>query len=301
MSQQKIIPNLWFDTQAEEAANFYVSVFGQNSGIGNITKYSDEGKEIHGMNAETVMTVDFHIRGYHFVGLNGGPHFTFNPSISFFVCCESSDEVIELWDKLSEDGTPLMPLDSYPFSEKYGWIQDKYGLSWQIILLPEKPEESIIPCMLFVGDKNGKAEEAMNYYTSLFNNSEIVSLARYEANQEGTVMYGDFKLEGQLFAAMDSALDHDYDFNEAVSFMVMCKKQDEIDAYWKQLSADPKAEQCGWLKDKFGVSWQIVPEGLDRMMGDEDPEKVKRIFRAVLDMKKLDINKLRQVYDKEPA
>lgn len=162
MIQQKITTHLWFDNKAEEAAEFYVSVFGEDSGIDTITRYMDEGQEIHGMKEGTVMTVDFHLRGQSFIALNGGPHFT---------------------------------------------------------------------------------------------------------------------------------------FNEAISLLITCKDQEEIDYFWKKLSAHPKAEQCGWLKDKYGLSWQVVPEGMNEMMTDEDPEKVKRAMRAVLSMKKLDINEIKKAFE----
>lgn len=162
MIQQKITSHLWYDHQAKEAAEFYISVFGEDSGIDNITHYTDEGQEIHGMEEGTVMSVDFHLRGQSFVALNGGPHFT---------------------------------------------------------------------------------------------------------------------------------------FNEAVSFLITCKNQEEIDYFWEKLSAEPNAEQCGWLKDKYGLSWQVVPEGLNDMLNAEDPEKVKRAMKAILSMKKLDINKIQKAFE----
>ncbi|MFA9289465.1 MAG: VOC family protein, partial [Weeksellaceae bacterium] len=116
-------------------------------------------------------------------------------------------------------------------------------------------------------------------------------------DKEGTVMFTDFQLEKQWFAAMDSAQDHKFTFNEAISFMVNCETQEEIDYYWKKLSADPNAEQCGWLKDKYGLSWQISPVALDKMMNDADPAKVARVTQAFLQMKKFDIAKLKQAYE----
>lgn len=162
MIRQKITTHLWFDQQAEEAAEFYISVFGEDSGIDTIIHYADEGQEIHGMKAGTVMTVEFHLRGQSFIALNGGPHFM---------------------------------------------------------------------------------------------------------------------------------------FNEAISLAITCKDQEEIDYFWNKLSADPKAEQCGWLKDKYGLSWQVVPEGMNDMLTDQDPEKVKRATRAVLSMKKLDIKKIEEAFE----
>lgn len=161
MIQQKITPNLWFDGQAEEAAEYYVSVFVEDSGIDLVTRFTDEGKEIHGREAGSVMTVNFRLRGQAFVGLNGGPHFK---------------------------------------------------------------------------------------------------------------------------------------FNEAISFIIHCETQEEIDYFWDKLSAVPEAEQCGWVKDKFGVSWQIVPAILDDLLLDEDQEKARRVMKALLAMKKLDLQKLEDAF-----
>jgi predicted 3-demethylubiquinone-9 3-methyltransferase (glyoxalase superfamily) len=119
---QKITPFLWFDNKAEEAVNFYVSIF-RNSKIGSIARYGDEGAEVSGRPEGSVMTVTFQLEGQEFVALNGGPQFTFTPAISFFVSCETQEEVDELWEKLSEGGE----------TEQCGWLKDKYGVSWQII------------------------------------------------------------------------------------------------------------------------------------------------------------------------
>jgi predicted 3-demethylubiquinone-9 3-methyltransferase (glyoxalase superfamily) len=118
-----------------------------------------------------------------------------------------------------------------------------------------------------------------------------------EPDREGAVMFTDFMLEGQWFAAMDSAREHDFAFNEAISFVVNGADQTEIDTFWQKLSAVPEAEQCGWLKDRYGLSWQIVPGELSTMMTDTDPERVNRVTQAVLEMKKLDLAALQEAYD----
>lgn len=288
---------LWFDDQAEEAANFYISIF-ENAEVLDTTPYLIETPSDKPIGS--TMTVEFELEGYRFMALNGGPHFTPNPSISFFINCDTEEEVDQLWEQLSDGGTPLMPLDSYPFSDKYGWVQDKYGISWQLILADGEAPQKIMPSLMFVGDNAGRAEEAIKFYISIFDDAKTKQIARYGAGQEpdeeGTVMYADFELNGQLFAAMDSAQDHDFNFNEAISLMVNCDTQEEIDYFWEKMSADPKAEQCGWLKDKFGVSWQIVPTGMNKMFRNGDTDNVKRAMEAMLQMKKLDIAKLKQAY-----
>jgi predicted 3-demethylubiquinone-9 3-methyltransferase (glyoxalase superfamily) len=196
-----------------------------------------------------------------------------------------------------------MPLYKYPFSEKYGWIQDKYGLSWQLILTNPEGEErpSIVPQLMFTGEQSGNAEEGLHFYLSIFKDVKQGHIARYpkgmEPEKEGTIMFSDFSLENQWFAAMDSARDHNFNFNEAISFMVYCDTQEEIDYYWEKLSVVPEAEQCGWLKDKYGLPWQIVPSEMDEMMSKGTPEQLKRVTKAFLKMKKFDLAELRKAYE----
>src|SRR5262249_19536660 len=158
-------------------------------------------------------------------------------------------------------GSPLMPLDKYPFSERYGWGQDRYGLSWQLLLSDpgREPRPFVQPSLMFTGKVAGRAEEAIDYYTSVFKDGQRGITTRYgkgmEPDKEGTLMFADFQVQGTWLAAMDSARPHDFAFNEAVSFMIPCESQADIDYFWAKLSAVPQAEQCGWLKDKFGLSW----------------------------------------------
>jgi predicted 3-demethylubiquinone-9 3-methyltransferase (glyoxalase superfamily) len=293
---QTITPFLWFTDQAEEAVNFYVSLF-RNSKAGNLTRYEEASAKVSGRPEESVMTIEFQLEGQDFIALNGGPEFTFSPAVSFFVSCETPEEIDKLWQKLSTGGTVLMELDKYPFSEKYGWLQDRYGVSWQFILADRA--QKITPCLLFVGKQYGKAEEAMHLYTSLFKNSGIRYLERYgagEGSSEGTVKHATFSLNGQEFIAMDSGLEHHFTFTPAISLMVSCKTQEEVDGLWNKLSegGEKEAQQCGWLKDQYGVSWQIVPTVLNALLSNPDPEKSKRVMKAMLQMKKLDIEALKQ-------
>ncbi len=297
---QKIIPSLWFDGRAEEAARSYASVF-EDSKIGEIVRAGKTGGEIHGLGEGRAMTVSFVLGGFAFIGINGGPQFKFNPSISFLVACRTGAEVDALWAKLSEGGEPLMELGAYPFSERYGWIQDRYGLSWQIMHMGDRPAgPRITPTLMFVGARAGKAEEAMRLYVSVFPNSGIGEILRYgineEPDREGTVRHAGFALEGQAFAAMDSAYDHKFGFNEAVSFQVLCEDQKEIDDYWEKLSAGGQEGQCGWLKDRFGVSWQVTPVRLGEMLGSPDRAAAERVTGAFLKMRKFDIAELEKVF-----
>jgi predicted 3-demethylubiquinone-9 3-methyltransferase (glyoxalase superfamily) len=304
-----ITPHLWFDTQAKEAAQLYTSLFttvgipGESS-ITNVTT-------LHDTPSGDADTVSFRLAGQPFMAISAGPIFTFNPSVSFMLNFDPSkdkharEHLDACWEAFSEGGTVLMALDTYPFSKRYGWIQDKYGVSWQLILSDPTGDERpfIVPSLLFVNDVTGKAEEAMNFYLSVFPGSVAGAIAKYpagmEPDKEGTIMFADAKLLGTWFALMDSAREHDYAFNEAISFMVSCKDQAEIDYYWEKLSAVPESEQCGWLKDKFGVSWQIVPADMNNMMSQGSPEQIARVTKAFLPMKKFDLAALRKAYDGE--
>lgn len=290
---QKITPFLWYDREAGEAARWYASVFGE----GRVT----QSTVMHDTPSGDVEVVSLELFGQAFTLMSAGPLFKFNPSVSFLVTCSTAAEVERIWAGLLPGGTPLMPLDTYHFSPKYGWMQDRYGLSWQIMAAGEQPiRQRITPTLMFVGAVCGKAEDAIGFYTSVFHDAHLDYTFRYGPDQapeqEGTLAHAGFTLEGQAFAAMDSAQAHDFAFNEAISFVVNCETQEEIDYYWTRLSADPAAEQCGWLKDRYGLSWQIVPAELSAMLQDPDPQKVQRVQEAFMRMKKFDLAALRRAY-----
>lgn len=311
---QKIIPHLWYDKEAKEAGEFYASVF-SNSQVTNVTT-------LHNTPSGDCDIVTFKIMGYTFMAISAGPLFKFNPSISFMVNFDPSQDknartrIDEVWKKLIDGGKALMPLDAYPFSERYGWVEDKYGVSWQLIFTKPEGDERplIIPSLLYVTDTGEKAEEATDFYISIFKNATTASsgqakrgaLMRYPAgppagggpNKEGAIMFTDFQLCSQWFAAMDGSTGmHKFAFNEAISLIVNCEDQEEIDYFWEKLSAVPEAEQCGWLKDKYGVSWQIVPKEMDEMMSKGTPEQIDRITKAFLPMKKFDLVRLKEAYE----
>jgi len=293
VEMQKITPHLWFDTEAVEAADYYSSAL-PDSKVTNVTT-------IHDTPSGDTDIVSFELMGQSFMAISAGPLFKFTPAASFLISCTTKEEVDTLWARLSE-GSVHMPLESYPFSERYGWTEDRYGLSWQIMLVGEEQAgQRITPTLMFVGKVCGKAEEAINLYTSVFPNSEIGPILRYgkgeEPDEEGTIKYASFLLDGQEFAAMDSARDHDFGFNEAISFLVSCETQEEIDHYWDSLSAVPEAEQCGWLKDRYGLFWQVVPSAMDEMLRGGTKEQMARVTEAFLKMKKFDLAELRRAYE----
>jgi predicted 3-demethylubiquinone-9 3-methyltransferase (glyoxalase superfamily) len=295
---QKIVPHLWYDSEAETAARRYAELI-PGSEIGPVALYPEAGHGVHGRAPGSVMTVEFRLGDTEVLALNGGPHFRFTPAISLFVVLEDAAAVDRLWEGLIDGGQALMPLDKYDWSEKYGWLQDRWGLSWQVALGKHTDVGRIVtPALLFAGDMAGKAEAAVASYRSVFPGATVDGIYRYDGSGKdaaGTVMHAQFRIDGQAIMAMDSA-EADTRFNEAVSLMVNCDDQAEIDRLWAALSAVPDAEACGWLKDRFGVSWQIVPRKLGEMMTSGDRARIERVTAAFMGMKKLDLPALERAY-----
>jgi predicted 3-demethylubiquinone-9 3-methyltransferase (glyoxalase superfamily) len=281
----KIATCLWFDNQAEEAANFYTNVF-ETSRILGVSRYGKAGAKMSGQKEGSVMVVDFEIENQSIQALNGGPIFKFTPALSYVISCKTEDELNKKWKKLSDGGTVRMELDKYPWAEKYGWTADRYGVDWQLTLNPSPAK--ITPSFLFVNNMVGKGDDALKFYTSIFPNSKINMMARED--KSGRILYSEFSLEGQTFSLMEGDGKHDYTFTHATSIVVHCDTQKEIDFYWDKLSEGGSIEECGWLQDKFGVSWQIVPSQMYAIM--PDPVKSDLVMAAMTGMKKLDMGKL---------
>jgi predicted 3-demethylubiquinone-9 3-methyltransferase (glyoxalase superfamily) len=296
---QKITPNLWFNDNARQAVEFYTSVF-PSSKITGGDKYpsspeeglADFQKDFAGKD----LTVSFNLSGLDFVAINAGPEFKPSVANSFLVNFDPSvDEkaattIKQVWDRLIDGGQALIEIGEHPFSKCYGWVKDKYGFSWQLMLTDPAGESRpfMIPDLLFGTDAQNKAEEAMNYYASVFDDSKANVIARYQQDDgpvvAGAVMFGEFQLAGQWFAAMDSAVEQTETFTEAVSYQISCKDQAEIDYFWEKLSAVPASEQCGWAKDKFGLSWQIVPENMEALMAKPGA------YQTMMNQKKITIS-----------
>lgn len=290
----KFTPHLWFDDAARQGAELYTSVF-PDSRITHITTLRDTP-------SGDADVVSFELAGQPFMAINGGPYFKPNPSVSFLVRYNTQEEVDGAWEKLLPGGKALMELGEYPFSKRFGWLQDRYGFSWQLLYTNgEAFSQRLVPMVMFVGSVCGRAEEAVNFWASVFKPARVGEIMRYgkgeEPDKPGTVKLASFWLMGVEFAAIDSAWDHKFAFNEAISFMVSCEDQAEIDHYWQKLSAVPEAEQCGWLKDKFGLSWQVTSSEMDEMMAHGSPEQIDRVTQAFLPMKKIDIAQVRAAYN----
>ncbi len=280
--KQSINPCLWFDGNAKVAASFYCSVFNNSS-----------------ITIDTPMVVNFTLGNQKFMGLNGGPMFKINPSVSLFFFSDSKEEINRVWNALSPKGTVMMALDKYPWSDWYGFIQDQFGVSWQIYLGVEgNVSQAISPCIMFTGAVCGRAEEAVYFYTSIFKNSSINGFNRYGANEgdvEGYIKHAQFNIDNYTMMTLDSSAPHKFEFNEAFSLMIECDTQEEIDFYWNALVEGGKESRCGWLKDKFGISWQVVPSIISKLMSD--PLKAPKVMQAVMQMNKLDIALLQAAYN----
>ncbi|MDB4919354.1 VOC family protein [Mucilaginibacter sp.] len=290
-----IKPHLWFDSQAKEAAEFYTGLLPDSA----VTYVS----QLHHTPSGDCDIVEFTLAGQPFMAISAGPLFQFNPSISFMVHFDTAEQLDQVWHQLVEGGKVMMALDNYPFNERYGWLADKYGVSWQLMLANPEGEKRpvIVPSLMFTEAMAGKANEAIDFYCSVFKESKRGTTApRPEdmgPDKAGTLMYADFYINGTWLAAMDSAHPHGFVFNEAVSLLISCESQEEINYYFSALSADPKDEQCGWLKDKYGVSWQVSSTLMEEVFQNGTREQIDRVTQAFMPMKKIDLAVLQRAYN----
>ncbi|MDN3581812.1 VOC family protein [Mucilaginibacter flavus] len=297
-----IKPHLWFDQDAKQAAEFYAS-FMPDSVINYANHFPMPGGECE--------VVEFTIAGQSFFGISAGHKLGINPSISFMVHfapsrnADAAQQIDQIWNKLIEGGKVMMPLDKYPFSERYGWVADKYGVSWQLMFIRPAGEERpvIMPSLLFTPPVAGKANEAIDFYCGVFKDGKRGNTSPRPENmgpdKAGTLLYADYYLDQTWLAAMDSAHPHGFNFNDAVSLLVPCETQEEIDYYWAALTAGGEAGQCGWLKDKYGVSWQVASTVMFDALKNGSPEQIARVTQTFMTMKKVDVAALQLAYNAE--
>ncbi|RNE66835.1 VOC family protein [Cryobacterium tepidiphilum] len=293
---QTITPNLWFNGDAAEAAEFYADAFPHGRVVSTVHYPTENLPDFQKEMAGKPLAVDVDLGGLVITLINAGPEFPINPAISFML---NFDPLVEddargsldrLWAALSAGGQELMALGEYPFSARYGWVQDRYGVNWQLMMTNPGGEQRpfVIPSLMFCGAAQNRAAEAREFYTSVFPSSRTGTVAEYPEQtgpaSAGAVMFSDFMLENQWFAAMDSGAEQDFSFTEGVSLAVACEDQAEIDRLWEALSSVPEAEQCGWCKDRFGVSWQIVPANMADLMQRPDA------YQKMLAMTKIEID-----------
>ncbi len=304
MSVQRIVPNIWCQGTAEEAGAFYAAAF-ENSSFEVESRYPETGLlDFQQPLAGKALTVAVLISGYRFTLINAGDEFSPNPSISFMLnfdpllfdndAEQAKASLDRLWDRLLDGGRALMPLGEYPFSAHYGWVEDRYGVSWQLILTDPAgdPRPFIMPALMCDGPAQNRAAAAADHYVHVFSRvmvelggTEIGSRFPYgapsgEATAEA-LAFGEFRLGEQWFVCNDNGSGVAHGFSCGVSLEVQCRGQAEIDHLWEGLSAVPEAEQCGWLVDDFGVSWQIVPDNMGKLM------QRPGAFERMLQMKKL--------------
>ena len=259
-----IYPAIWFSEAAKEAFQDYVAIFPNSRVI-----------------ESNPVVVSAKLNGVPFIGINGGPYFKPNPAISFMVTCETGEEIDRLWEMIVEDGEVLMPLDSYPWSPYYGWISDKNNVSWQLYLgtLENLNDQAIVPTLVFCGAQQGKCKEAISFYKSVFRDfTDEGSMSYPDGDRQGQILQWQFVVNGLTLMAADSAEDHDFSFNEALSFVIPCESQTEIDYYWAAMTERGEESRCGWCKDPYGVSWQIVPHNIDELLRN-NPAANKALMR----------------------
>lgn len=296
---QKIVPNLWFAGDAAEAGEFYAAALPDTTSR-VAARYPDDGlPDFQRQMAGRPLVVEVEVDGYTLALINAGPQFRPNPAMSFMLHFDPSRDadarahLDATWDRLIEGGTIRMPLGEYPFSAHYGWLEDRFGVNWQLFLTgPDgDPQPLLMPSLLFCGAAQNRAGEAIAHYTSLLPDSRVGMQAPYGTPTgpatPDALMFADFTLAGQMFAAMDSGADQEFTFTPGTSLQVNCADQDELDRLWEGLSTVPEAEQCGWCVDKFGLSWQVVPEAMDELL------ITPAAYQAMLGMKKIVITELR--------
>lgn len=276
--KQSIYPCLTIKGKIAEAADFYINTFGE----GKIAQTSP-------------FVILVQLSGEKLMLLNDGPTAKPNPSVSFMVISATAAETEQYWNQLVKEGEVLMPLDTYGWSEKYGWVQDKYGVSWQLYTgAKNNSMQKFCPTLMFTGANAGKAEGAVHFYTKLYPSSDLQGILKYseeDGDNTSFVKHAQFRIKQYTVMAMDSSTDHGFGFNDAISLVVECENQEEIDTYWEQLTANGGKEiACGWLTDKYGISWQIIPKVLGELL--KEPAKAQRVMGALMQMKKLVIKDL---------
>lgn len=267
-----IYPALWFDNQALEAFEFYCSVFPNSM----ILEHN-----------QTVVKAS--LSNQCFIGINGGPYFLPNPAISFTVICDSREEINALWQKLILGGASIIDLGHYSWNAYYGWVQDQFGYTWQLQLgNGGKTQQHILPNLLFCGMHQNQCSQALQYYQKIFPEFQRHQLLRYPSGDlEGKIQNSIFSLNHLKFIAKDSPHKHIFDFNESVSFVIPCKTQQEIDYYWNYFTEHGSESWCGWCKDVFGISWQVIPNNLAQILATH-PQAYSTLTR----MKKIIIEDL---------
>lgn len=299
---QTIYPCFWYDFTAEEAADLYQQALPNTSVVSTLHYPTEELPAFQQDFAGLPLMVELTINGFSINLFNGGDAFTPNPSLSLMLIFDPSSNpdaeqaLRHAAAVLGEEGNAIMPLGEYPFSPLYAWIEDKYGVSWQLLTPMEPLREGrpfVLPTFLFGHITDSRARAALNLYTEIFEDAEIGTVIPYDETAEpvdmGGVIYSEMQLADQWFVAMDAAEPVEFSFTPGASLLVKCTTQEEIDRLWDGLSATPSAEQCGWCRDEFGFSWQIIPEAFQTLCTDP------QAYAAMMKMKKIILAELNDV------
>jgi predicted 3-demethylubiquinone-9 3-methyltransferase (glyoxalase superfamily) len=268
-----IYPCIWFDQQAQQAASFYEEVFPDAERL-----------------SENPMVVLISIRGTKLMLLNGGPMYQANAAISYFVYCGSDEEIERVYAAFTAKGSIMMPLGTYPWTRRYAWVIDQFGVSWQLDVEPIRAAQKIVPALLFSQPQGHVVAEAVRNYTRIFEPSMILMEAPHPPQAdmlEGALLFAQFKLHDYIFNAMSSTERHEFQFGPGNSFVVECDTQEQIDHFWSELGSGGQYQMCGWLVDRYGVSWQIIPSILPTLMAD--PLKRDKVVEAFMKMQKFEI------------
>lgn len=276
----KVYPCVLFDNEQKQAAEFYLKTF-------------SNGKQI----IDFPYAELFQVEGLQIFAINGGPTFKTNPTFSFMVFFKDTEELESIWKKLVNKGIVLMPLGEYDWSKKYGWVQDRFGVSWQLLLSEQTlTQQRIAPVIMFSQEFHGNTEPALNFYRKLFKNFNLERFEKYDSGPyKGKVKYAQLTLEGTRLAFMDSGIEQPFTFPNANSIVIECDSQQEIDYFWNAIKKGGKELQSGWIQDQFGVRWQIVPSDFKEWMKRED---WPNIMVEILRMTKIDWNYLQKFLHK---
>lgn len=276
MTSNTLYPCIWFNGTAQEAANYYCGIFPESAIL-----------------EDTPMVCTFSLNGTKIMGLNGGDKYKVNGAVSLYVYFGNENELNSCYRKLTENGSVLMPLASYAWSERYAWIIDRFGVHWQLDVADVAKGQKIVPALLFGNENALRVKEAVAFYTHIFKPSHTFHTAPYPEHSgvpRETLLFAQIQIRGLRINLMSSNDPTGFGFTPGNSLVVECADQNEIDYFWENLGKGGRYDMCGWLTDKFGLSWQIVPEILPKLMAD--PIKGPRVVEAFLNMQKFDIEKL---------
>lgn len=293
---QTIIPHLWFDREALEAAQIYTSLFPDS--------HMDWTHDLTDTPSGDAVLVQFQLANLTLAAISAGPYFKLNESTSLMVHFQNKDELDRIFETLSEAGRVLMPLGEYPFNSYYVWFEDQFGLSWQFFYSPENSRAVQLEiCLLFSQEQVGQARSFLEKAQAVFPNSQIGTVNHYQENEKqeakALINYGELLLNQQRLVVMDHGFGGENSFNEAFSLMVYTDSQEETQRLYQQLSHVPESEQCGWVKDEFGISWQIVPRPLMDAYQILSKEEMKAVHDPILTMKRLNYDEITELVKKK--